>query len=288
MSNTKPDKTLNYESWMDIISLFDIQGKSRFTIINKSNWVIIVQVTSSEPSQNNRDGIPVLPYKSLLIKDGFTGVYAISVGGKGEITAQDGDVYGHVPDGALTGGRAVNVQFYSESNIKKGLQFYIRKSFPLVDAVRGLGPLASGESAYILFKTGSKKVIFKSRIVSYIGEEFSLEIFSNPIVLAGNEGDQVAPSNFNTVNPQQTTVQVFKNVDLTGGSEGSAIDDEPEYYFGGTATGQRVGNSIPEGSERILNKDVVFLIKITNTGGGTGRFSYFGEWFEGEPDLPIQ
>lgn len=185
------------------------------------------------------------------------------------------------PLGLYSGDRAETVQFYIEANIKKGLQFYIRKSYPLTDSGRGLGPIPSGQSRYITLKTTTKTVLFKTRIVSYLGEEFSIELFKSPTVSVA--GQQMTVRNYNGVNPQPTTVEIYKDATFTGGVP---LDDEPEYYYGSTATGQRVGSSIPEGRERVLEKQTLFGIKITNTGSGDGRFTYFGDWFEGEPDLP--
>lgn len=74
---------------------------------------------------------------------------------------------------------------------------------------------------------------------------------------------------------------------IVPGEEGTPLDDEPEYYFGATATGQRTASSIPGGRERVLPENTTFLVKITNTSTSDGRFQYFGDWYEGEPDLPI-
>lgn len=180
----------------------------------------------------------------------------------------------------FNGLRAFTTQPYTEANVKHGLQFYTRIAWPLPSGI------ASGASVYVLFKTGTKPVLAKTRIVSYIGEEFALELFKSPTILPGSEGTPRTPSNYNGVNPQNSTVTIYRDTDLTGGSEGTPIDEEPEYYFGATATGQRVANSIPEGRERVLPVDTFFLIKITNNGSGIGRIQYFLDWYEGQPDIP--
>lgn len=187
------------------------------------------------------------------------------------------------PEGLYTGRRAQTVAFYPEQNVKNGLQYYIRKAYPLLDAIKGLGPIASGESQYITFTTTTKKVLFKSRIVSFIGEEFNIELFNTPVI--DTPGTQMTVRNYNGVSPVPTTVSVFKDVTVT--SEGTPLDDEPEYYFGAAATGRSIASSIPSGRERVLPENTTFLIKITNSGKGSGRFQYFGDWYEGEPDLPV-
>lgn len=178
----------------------------------------------------------------------------------------------------INGLRAITVESYNSQNIQNGLQFYFRKAYPLTD------PIASGTSRYIVFRTSSKKVLFKSRVVSYIGEEFRLELFNSPTL--SDDGTPIIVSNYNGVYPQATTVEVYKGPTVV--AEGTPIDDpnEPEYYFGSSSQGQRAANSIPEGRERILPENTTFLIKVTNTGTGNGRFQYFGDWYEGEPAIP--
>lgn len=169
------------------------------------------------------------------------------------------------------GNGAYIVEPFDPVNIKRGLQFYLRSSWPTAD------PIVGGTPRYIHFKTGEKPVIVKTRIVSYIGEEFTLSIFANPTVTPAT-GTVINPSNLNRINPQPTTVTAFKDPTVT--DDGTLIDDEPEYYFGGTAQGNRDANSIPPESERILPSNTEFLVKIE----GSGRFSYRLEWFEGEPN----
>lgn len=175
--------------------------------------------------------------------------------------------------GLVHGLRAINVQSYNESNVKLGLQYYLKASWPTSDVI------ANGTPRNIIFQTGSKPVMVKTRIVSYIGEEFQLEIFSNPTFTGG------APKvvgNYNTVNPVPTTVAVLK--DATVADDGTPLDDEPDYYYGAT-TGNRSAQAIPDGRERIIPANSTFMVKVSSN-AGSGRFSYFLDWYEGEPDLP--
>lgn len=175
--------------------------------------------------------------------------------------------------GLVHGLRAINVQSYNESNVKLGLQYYLKANWPTGDVI------ANGAPRNIIFQTGSKPVIVKTRIVSYIGEEFQLEIFSNPTFTGG------APKvvgNYNTVNPVPTTVTVLKDATVT--DDGTPLDDEPDYYYGAT-TGNRNAQSIPDGRERIIPENSTLMVKVSSN-IGSGRFSYFIDWYEGEPDLP--
>lgn len=212
-------------------------------------------------------------------KDDFVWAYAISSDAKIVVSDDNGEMLNLDAD-YFNGTAGMIVQPYTEANVKNGLQFYLRAAWPLSDTI------GSGDSVYISFRTTTKKVIAKTRIVNSIGEELSIELFKSPTILPGNEGQLRAASNYNGVNPVASTVVIYKNVNLTGGSEGTPLDSEPEYYFGSSATGQRVANSIPEGRERLLPDDELFLIKITNTGSGAARMQYFLDWYEGEPDIP--
>lgn len=169
------------------------------------------------------------------------------------------------------GERAFIVEPFDPVNIKRGLQFYLRSSWPSSD------PIATNTPRYVYFKTGTKPAIVKTRIVSYIGEEFELSIFANPTITPAT-GTVINPSNLNSINPQATTITAIKDPVVT--NDGTLIDDEPEYYFGGTSQGNRDANSIPPGSERIIPANAEFLVKIE----GSGRFSYRLEWFEGDPE----
>ena len=178
----------------------------------------------------------------------------------------------------VRGERAVTIAGYPEQNVKNGLQYYTRIVYPL------LSPIGAGESKSIIFKTTSKKVLVKVRIVHYAAEEVKLELFSNP-VFDDQTGTPLTPDNYNGVNPVVSTVQVYK--DSTVSVDGSPLDNsDPEHYFGSNANAQRNGNSIPEGRERVLPVDSLYHVKITNTGSGNARVQYFLDWYEGEPDLP--
>lgn len=178
----------------------------------------------------------------------------------------------------VTGRRAWTVAGYPEQNVKNGLQYYTRVVYPLLDTI------SSGQSRSIIFKTNSKKVLVKVRIVHYSAEEVKLELFSNP-TFDDQTGASLTPDNYNGVNPVVSTVQVYKDPSIS--VDGTPLDDsDPEHYFGSNANAQRNGTSIPEGRERVLPEDSLYHVKLTNTGSGSARVQYFLDWYEGEPDLP--
>lgn len=180
------------------------------------------------------------------------------------------------PEGLYTGRRAQTVAFYSEQNVKNGLQFYLNANWPTGDSI-GNG-VANARN--VIFKTGSKKVVIKTRIVSYIGEEFRLELFQGPTYTGGTA---IFVGNYNLVNPEDTTVTALKDATLT--NPGTPFAGEPDYYYG-ASTGNRDAKAIPDGRERVLPPNTEFCVRITSL-VGTGRFSYFLDWYEGDTDLPI-
>lgn len=178
-------------------------------------------------------------------------------------------------DKAFKGLRGLVTQPYTEANVKNGLQFYLRASWPLADAI------AAGSTKKIWFKTGSKPVVVKLRDFQFISEELSISLFRGPTGVTG--GTAITISNYNGLNPIATTVQAKK--DVATATDGAPMGD-PEYFFGGANAPQRAASAIPQGRERILPPDTEFIVAITNTGAGSSRAEYFLDWYEGIPDLP--
>lgn len=181
------------------------------------------------------------------------------------------------PEGISNGSRALVMQGYNEANVKNGLQFYTRLAWPTAN------PIANGAAAArkIRFTTGAKPVLFKGRVFDYIGEELTIQLFEGPTGVTG--GTAVTPRNFNRVNAVASTVQITR--DVTTVTDGTTIDDL-EYFFGSTNAPQRQASSIPAGRERVLKPNTVHLIVITSV-VGSARAQYFGDWYEGTPDLPL-
>lgn len=168
------------------------------------------------------------------------------------------------------------VQPYTEANVKNGLQFYLRASWPLADTI------AAGSTKKIWFKTGSKPVIIKLRDFQFLAEELNISLFSSPTGVSG--GTAITISNYNGINPVATTVQAKKNVATT--ADGTPMGD-PEYLFGSSSAPQRAAASIPQGRERILPANTEFIVAIASSGSGIARAEYFLDWYEGTPDLPV-
>ena len=271
--------------WVDLYDATGIATGTQIIVqVFQSKSPVAFSDTASEPSSSD-PRISSQQGGQVMFIDGSLGAWAYC-SSSAQLTVQEaqypeiippGFTGEPTPQGAFTGLRAMTIQGYIEANIKNGLQYYIRKSYPLGDAI------AAGAEKKILVRTTSKKMIAKSRVVNSIGEEFSIEVFEGPTV--SSDGTPFDVSNFNRVNPVPTTVSAF--IEPTVTSNGTPFDEEPEYYFGSSATGQRVANSLPEGRERVLPENTDYLIVITNNGSNPGRLSYFLDWYEGDPDLPL-
>lgn len=283
---TIPDISFS-NTWVDINTVSGIAVGEPFLIQNKRSTWAIIQESNTAPDDSSQDGIPLTNMgestSKCYISQGSGRIWIKSfTGATGVINVNDGlaiqtDNYTDSPEGLYTGLRAITTQGYPEANVKNGLQFYIRASWPLADAI------PNGQTRNLYFKTSTKKMLAKVRIVHYIAEEIELNILSGATVTPAT-GTPMVVGNYNNVAPMATTVTVRKDVTFTGGV---SLDSEPEYYFGSSNNPQRSGNSIPEGRERVLPLDTEFIVTIKNTGSGNARVAYFLDWYEGEPDLPL-
>lgn len=261
---------------VELYTLTGLPAGERLAISVKAG----VRVQVSTTNQFDTELEYVQPNSTDYTRDGLSEVWVLATQDTVIDVAQSGILTGDVfPDGVFTGKRALNVQFYPEANVKNGLQYYTRITYPLSDAI------SAGSSKNIVVRTTSKKMLAKVRIVHYSAEEIELDVFSGT-VFDDQTGTQITPSNYNAVNPVASTVEVFKEPVVS--NVGTRIDDcDPEYYFGSNSQGQRAGESIPEGRERVLPSNSTFLVQLTNTGSGNARVQYFLDWYEGEPDLPL-
>lgn len=176
------------------------------------------------------------------------------------------------------GTKALITQPYTEANIKRGLQYYFRASWPLADSI------PAGASRYLRFDIGAKPLIVKLREMHYVAEEIELTIYTGPTTTGGTP---ITPTNWNQrlASAPASTLTITKSPSVS--TEGTPLDEEPEYFFGGGAAGQRDSNSIPQGRERLLAENTSYLLEFRNSGTGSARLEYFLDWFEGEPDLPL-
>jgi len=182
-----------------------------------------------------------------------------------------------LPDYVATGGRALNVQTYTESNTKFGTQFYFQTTQASV---------AGGATYNMVFTTGAKPVLIKQRTLYTNGTNFSLQLFKTPTGVSG--GTAIAVQNYNDINPVATTVSVLGGATVTG--NGTAWGDKAHIWnASANGQGQQSGSGLPPGADRILGPSKSYLIQLINNDlVNAAPFDYFLTWFEGQPDLPRQ
>lgn len=172
----------------------------------------------------------------------------------------------------LVGLRAFTVQFYTEANVKQGLQYEYSTDNTA---------LAAGGVTRVLFVTGSKPVIVKSRLLSFTLTKATVRIYKNPTYTGGTPATIY---NLNDMNPQPTTVTILTGATITSPGEEFGA---PNYIYGSDGVGNtESGTFSAQGIERVLAPNRAYVLELTNSGVGTHAVSAYLTWYEGMPDLP--
>lgn len=259
--------------WVDVYTATGISVGTPLTIYCSGVPAELAN-SASEPA-GNEVGAVVESDESVQVDGSSNGLWARSSGQSTILYVSDarGGIRA-IPFSdprTIDGNKAVTMQPYTELNIKRGSQFYARVAYPIGSEIAAAGTVK------LYFETGSKTVLIKDRMFHYIGEEFELNIYGSPTGVTG--GTAITISNWNLKTPQATTiVSALKGVTTT--TDGTLVQD-PEYFFGASATGQRTPDAIPEGYERAIPPNSEFLVTIQNTSASTARVQYGLSWYEG-------
>lgn len=181
------------------------------------------------------------------------------------------------PDGSFSGTRALTVQFYTEANVKNGVQF---EASTYNAAFPGLGV-----SNFVLI-TGAKPVALKGRALSVGGLGLKLELFRDPTYTGGTP---LSIFNMNHRNPVASTVQILALPTVTNDGVKIACD---KYALGSNLQGA-VGTltnttfSEAEGLETIFAPNSVYLFKNTSLDVDPQSVFSYQTWYEGDTDLPL-
>lgn len=172
----------------------------------------------------------------------------------------------------LVGLRAFTVQFYTEANVKQGLQY---------EYSTDNSTLAAGGVQRLLFVTGSKPAIIKSRQLSFTLTKITTRVYKNPTYTGG------APAtiyNLNDINPQPSTVTILTGANITDPGEEFGA---PNYIYGAAGIGNsESGTFTAQGIERVLAPNTAYVLELENSGSGEHAISAYLTWYEGTPDLP--
>lgn len=268
--------------------VMDASAASMVVLVTYYNGAAVVQPTmestlSISPDASGETFVPLLAYGPGQWR--FNGPVVrvrLSIAGVAGVTSaqafiwRDDESVEVEPPGLYSGLRAVTSQGYTEANVKNGVQFYLMHNVPQLAASTGVYKL--------LFTTGAKRVLIKSREMYGIGETLSIQLYKQPTAPTPG-GTLLAVQNFNDVAPVATTVTVRGGVTTT--ADGTAWGD-PQRLFGQNAAGQRTGSGLAPGGDRVLKENSTYLVVFRNTGSGTGDIDYFLTWYEGGTDLPLR
>lgn len=183
--------------------------------------------------------------------------------GNGYLSAPPSEIY--------TGLRAVNVQNYTESNVKLGLQHGLTVELSLT----------AGQTKYLTFKTPAvDNVILKTRFITTDG---GMRYRPRKNVVVTNDGLVQPSTNFNgqSANVAGSVVRLGPSVitnagvpfDIVRSANGQGGQKEPGVFAG-------------DGLERVLAKDTTYLLEFENTDNITIYIIYSITWYEGVLDLP--
>lgn len=175
-------------------------------------------------------------------------------------------------DKILVGLRAFVVQSYTEANVKNGLQYEFSGDTPV---------FAAGAANRLIFITGAKPVIIKSRVLSFTATKVTATVYRSPTYTGGTPQ---TPFNLNDINPVTSTVTVITGATVTNnGTQFGAVN----YLYGTSGVGNsQSGTFVSPGIERVLQPNTTYMLETVNSGEGTHSISAYLTWYEGIPDLP--
>lgn len=216
-------------------------------------------------------------------------VYALSINDSCKISVTKTQS-STAPDGAYSGERAINIQFYDESNKKLGSQW---------EASRRVVGVADGAKLYSIIKIGSTyQVDLKSRSLGATGSGVIgriYELFPDDIESYGDK-DPWYNMRFDLANPAlyqpETELYLASNIVFSGGQTASdfatiARKRGADLYEETTDQNQGTGFTIKlVGSNRIFYQDKIALLEIESLDAAQ-NISARLEIFEGYLDLPI-
>lgn len=192
----------------------------------------------------------------------------------------------------LVGLRAFTVQFYTEANVKNGLQFSTSTYFT---------GLTAGETIDIIVVTGSKPIIVKAQYLAARDTDSDVlsDWYKNP-TYTGGTNLTVGIYNQTEISPQATTIALYGPIPTNPVAGDYSPDDTTKPTI--TNVGVKVQPTIATlgvssqgsghnsrntlvGLEQVLAPNSVYLYRRTAR-SAVGALFGFSTWYEGAPDLP--
>lgn len=176
------------------------------------------------------------------------------------------------PNGLYSGLRAVNVQTYTESNSKLGLQH--EGSTLLTD----VPSLAKNDT---IFLTGALPVSLKGRIIGFTGVGVIAEIFETPTYTGGVSAPY---QNASAINPVAGLSEIIVGANVTADG---VLKFAPDHLIGNLSNQGKGTASTVVGQEKILKPDTAYLFRLTSLDTQPQDIASLLTWYEGELDLPL-
>jgi hypothetical protein len=235
---------------------------------------VIYRVDQSTPGVSDA-GFPGALMTPIAIL-GPDKLYARAVDGGATLALDRSTALGGFPAQVFEGMRAINVQFYDESNKKLGAEWEASRLITIASS-------APANKAYSILLTGSKPIDLKARSFAYTGLGVIGRIYEAPTYTGGTEDPWF---NLNTqyigVQPEAKLLVGF-TLTANGIKCGADI-----IAVGPTSSLSRGARSAEYGSNRILPKpNTAYLLEIASLNQTSQQVAARLEIYEGPLDLPL-
>lgn len=219
------------------------------------------------------NGVSIGPGRIVTISELETAkLYGRSVDGKAILQLDENLSSQAFPAGAFLSNRAMTVQFYTEGNVKNGVEYE--------HSLHNDAVVAGGSLCFVM-SIGSKPCLIKGVNLGIDGTEATYQIFRSPAFTGGVAG---AIYNRNDRNPVPGETTIIDSPTVT--NKGTPIS--AEFVFLGSS-GQGQSNPVTggiAGLDHLLAPNNQYLLCFENTGIETERLAIFASWYEGLTDLP--
>lgn len=279
---------LTGDDWVSINSSASIPVGKPICVQLKTNYMILLQQSSTKPDANSKTGILL----SNIFKNDSTKIISsecleiwakcANSGETSEINVQPMDAGAILPEGQnpvhtpseiYSGKRAVNVQFYDESNKKLGSQW---------EASKRITNAALNQKFYSVIKTRTLPVDLKSRFFTFTGIGVIARFYSGftPVTLP-------APEPIFSLRPGQPAFRDCDIYTLATAPTSLGTKWAADIFAEGNASNQAKGSTGDSyGSGWIIEPNQEILLEIESLSAAQ-NISARLELYNGLLDLPL-
>lgn len=178
-----------------------------------------------------------------------------------------------MPVDVFHGLRALNVQTYTESNTKLGLQHELSIYDPA---------LIGGGVIKTILVTGDENMVIKARLVSHTGAGIKADVFEGPTYTGGVDTPYF---NATTVKPLEGSLTILRDATVTdNGTQvfASAFSISNTSRQGSGSTGTVLGG------DHVLSANTTYLLTLESLDTQAQGVSSLVSWYEGPLDLPLE